>query len=466
MHFRGPEHMNTFRRDETVASGPKGYPLVGHLPDFLRDKLGFLSRCAAQYGDVVKLEIGEPTFLLNNPSDIQHVLVTNPDKYEKTPRMIRGKARQLSGEGLLTTSGAAHLRQRRMLQPVFYRKTIESFAKIITETTSQLLVHWKPGTTINVTREMTGLAQQIIVRSVFGEDFTDEGGQLAEAITIRRRYLEQVFFSLIPFPEHVPTRIQRNYPKAMELIDQTIYRAINMRRVDDKYGDDLLSLLLKARYEDGMGMTDKQIHEEALILLVTGYETIGEALSWTAYLLAQHPDISSRLLVEVDAVLDDRVPQSEDLPKLEYAGMVLAESMRLYPPTWIFVRMARNEDKLPSGVTIPAGSKLYLCQYVVHRNPLYFPDPERFDPERFSEPGKKTRPKFSYFPFGGGPRACIGEAFAKMEGVLVLAMVAQRFTLQLVPGQMIIPEPKMTLRPKNGILMRIEDRQLVYGRAR
>ena len=455
--------MIAFGKSGDTACGPRGYPFVGHLPAFLCDKLGFLSRCAAQYGDVVKLNIGEPTFLLNNPDDIRHVLVTNPDNFDKTPRMIRGKARQLSGEGLLTSSGAAHLRQRRMLQPVFYRKTIESFANIITDTTSQLLVNWKLGATINITEDMMGLAQQIIIRSVFGADFTDADGQLAAAITTRRQYLEQVFFSLLPFPEHLPTGIRRTYPKAMRRIDETIYHAISTRRENSGYGNDLLSLLIQARYDDGTGMTDKQVHEEALILLVTGYETIGEALSWTWYLLAQYPDIASRLVAEVDTVLDDRVPRSEDLLKLGYAGMVLAESMRLYPPTWIFVRMARYEDTLPSGVTIPAGSKLYLCQYVMHRNPRYFPDPGRFDPERFSEPAKKTRPQFSYFPFGGGPRVCIGEAFAKMEGVLVLAMVAQRFTLQLIPGQTIVPEPRMTLRSKSGILMTIRHRHQIAG---
>jgi cytochrome P450 len=457
--------MNTFGKGRDVASGPKGYPLVGHLPHFLRDKLGFLSRCAAQYGEVVKLNIGEPTILLNNPDDIRYVLVTNPDNFDKTPRMIRGKARQLSGEGLLTSSGAAHLRQRRMLQPVFYRKTIESFAKIMTDTTKQFLVSWKPGATINITKAMMELAQRIIVRSVFGADFTDDGGRLAEAIATRRQYLEQVFFSLLPFPEHLPTRIRRNYPEAMRLIDNTIYDAIRARRKNPDEGHDFLSLLLQARYEDGMGMTDKQIHEEALILLVTGYETIGEALSWTWYLLAQHPDIASRLLAEVDTVLDGRVPQSEDLLKLGYVGMVLAESMRLYPPTWIFVRMARHEDTLPSGVIIPAGSKLYLCQYVMHRNPRYFPAPDRFDPERFSEQAKKTRPQFSYFPFGGGPRLCIGEAFAKMEGALVMTMIAQRFTLQLIPGQTIVPEPRMTLRSKSGILMTVQHHLQVEGKS-
>lgn len=444
-----------------IASGPKSYPFVGHLPAFLRDKLGFLSRCAAQYGEVVKLNIGEPTFLLTNPDDIRYVLVTNPDNFDKTPRMIRGKARQLSGEGLLTSSGAEHMRQRRMLQPVFYRKNIEAFGKIMTDSTSQFLVNWGTKAQINMTTEMMELAQRIIIQSVFGSDFTDVGGQLAAALTTRRRYLEQVFFSLLPFPEHVPTRVRWVYSKAMRLIDNTIYDAITTRRKNPGQRHDLLSLLLQARYEDGTGMTDKQVHEEALILLVTGYETIGEALSWTWYLLALHPDIASRLIAEVDSILGSSLPRSEDLPKLGYVGMVLAESMRLYPPTWIFVRMVRSEDTLPSGVTVPARSKLYLCQYVMQRDPRFFPDPERFDPDRFSENARKVRPQYSYFPFGGGPRVCIGEHFAKMEGTVVLAMIAQKYKLALVPGQTIVPEPKMTLRPKHGIMMTVRHRHLV-----
>lgn len=447
----------------TAPFGPAGYPILGNLPDFLRDKLGFLSKCAAQYGDVVKLVIGEPTFLLNHPDDVKHVLVINPENYDKTPRMTSTRGKRLSGEGLLTSLGAVHLRQRRMMQPVFYRKTIESFAEIIVKGTESMLAEWKNGGELNISREMMDLAQRNIIRTLFGAHFEDRSGKLAEAITTRRQYMEHVFFSLIPFPEYHPRRIVREYRKAMERIDDTIYRAIRARRDSAEVASDLLSLLIHAKYDDGTGMNNKQIHEEALTLLITGYETIGEALAWTWYLLAQHQDVESNLVQELSEILAGRMPCAEDLPRLRYTAMVLAESMRLYPPTWIFVRMARHDDTLPSGVTIPTESKLYLCPYVMQRNPRYFPDPERFDPERFSETAKKARPRFSYFPFGAGPRVCIGEAFAKMEGVLILAMVAQRFAVHLAPGQTIVPEPKMTLRPKHGIMMTVRHRHPVEG---
>ncbi len=436
--------------------GPPGYPLLGHLPGFLYDKLGFLSRCASIYGDVIKLKIGEPTFLLNNPEDIKHVLVVNPDNYVKSPRMTSARGKRLSGAGLLTSAGAVHLKQRRMMQPVFYRKTVESFSKTIAEGIGQMLAQWTDGMELDIGREMTGLAQRNIVKTVLGTDADREMPELLDAITIRRLYMEHVFFS--PFPEWMPSRIGWRYRTAMRRIDAIVHRAIQARRSHPTDAEDMLSLLVRAKYDDGTGMTDQQVRDEAVTLFITGYETIGEALTWTSYLLSQHPASETKFLSEVDDVLCGRPPCAEDLPKLTYAGMVVAESMRLYPPTWIFVRIAQQEDKLPSGATIPAGSKIYLCQYVMHRHPRYFPDPEKFDPERFTEGAKKERPQFAYFPFGGGARVCIGEHFAKMEGTLVLASIAQRFRLSLVPGQTIVPEPKMTLRPQNGIMMRLRQR--------
>jgi cytochrome P450 len=439
-------------------SGPRGYPILGHVPGFLRDRLGFLSRCAAEYGDVVKLKIGETTFLLNNPEDIKHVLVTNSDNFDKGPRLTSPKGRRLSGEGLLTSLGSAHLRQRMMMQPVFYRTSINAFAETITSGVEQMLAQWKIGTELNIGQEMTELAQDNIIKTAFGRRFDDPSGALARAITIRKKYVEHVQFSLLPFSEYLPPKLWHEYQHSMKRIDDTITREIDMRRGAPEPSHDLLSLLMHTKYEDGTGMTDKQIRDEFLTIFSAGYETIGEALTWTWYLLSQHPEVEARFHEELREVLGGRVPGADDLSKLRYTGMILAESMRLYPPTWIFIRMARQDAVLPSGFTIPAGSKLYLCQYVMHRNVRYWPNPERFDPERFTEQAIKARPKFAYFPFGGGIRVCIGEAFAKMECILVLAFIAQRLALTLMPGQTIVPKPHMTLRSKNEIMMRIQER--------
>ncbi len=445
--------MSDSSQTRPIARGPAGYPLVGNLPEFLYDKLGFLSRCAATYGDVIKLRIGELTFLLNNPDDIKHVLVLNPDNYGKSPRMTSARGKELSGAGLLTSVGPEHLRQRRMMQPVFYRKRVESFSRIITDGVGEMLARWAEGMELDLGCEMMGLVQRNIVKTLLGADADDDMPVLLDAITIRRLYMEHVFFS--PFPEWVPSRIGWQYRQAMQCIDTIVSRAIQARRAHPTDARDLLSLLLCAKYDDGTAMTDQQVRDEVVTLLVTGYETIGEALTWTFYLLSQHPAIAAKFFAEVDEVIGGRLPSVEDLPKLPYLGMVLAESMRLYPPTWLFVRIAQAEDTLPSGVTIPAGSKVYLCQFVTHRHPRYFQNPERFDPERFTETAKKERPQFAYFPFGGGARVCIGEHFAKMEATLVLVSIAQRFRLSLVQGQRIVPEPKMTLRPRNGIRMQV-----------
>lgn len=343
-----------------------------------------------------------------------------------------------------------------MMQPVFYRKTVESFSRIITEGVEEMLARWADGMELDLEGEMMGLVQRNIVKTLLGADADHDLPALLNAVTIRRQYMEHVFFS--PLPEWVPSRIGWRYRRAMHRIDAIVMGAIQARRARPADTKDLLSLLLCAKYDDGTAMTDHQVRDEVVTLLVTGYETIGEALTWTSYLLSQHPAIAAKCFAEVDAAIGGRSPGVEDLPKLPYLGMVLAESMRLYPPTWIFIRIAQEEDTLPSGAVIPAGSKIYLCQYVMQRHPRYFPDPERFDPERFTDTAKKERPQFTYFPFGGGSRVCIGEHFAKMEATLILSSIAQRFRLSLVPGQIIVPEPTMTLHPRNGIRMRVEQR--------
>jgi len=445
--------MENLDSSSAPLSGPPGTAVVGHLPAFLRDKLGFLSRCATQYGDVVKLHLGAPTYLLNAAEDIEHVLVKNPRNYEKSPRLTSRRGKQLSGEGLLTTTAAAHLRQRRLLQPLFHRKVIARFAKVMVNTAQLTMRQWQPGTILNIAAEMMNLAQRVLVDSLLSQEPEDERQRFMAAVTIRREYMRYIFFSLLPFPEYWPTVISWRYRQASRFITPFLLGAIQARRKTKEGSYDLLSMLVGAEYDDASSMTDKQVHDEALTLAITGYETIGEALTWTLYLLAQHPQVEQRLLAEVRDVLGERPPTVEDVPRLRYTEMVLSESMRLYPPTWIFVRIASQADNLPSGVVIPAGAKIYLCQYVTHRNPRYFPEPEQFRPERFREDSGRAWPKLAYFPFGGGPRLCIGESFALLEGVLVLAAIVQRWHLTLIPGQAVIPEPWMTLTPRNGILM-------------
>jgi len=437
-----------------ALAGPPGYPIVGHLPHFLRDRLGFLSRCAREYGEVVKLRIGSPTYLLTSPEDIKHVLVMNAENYDKTPRLISKMGKRLSGEGLMTHSGPTHLRQRRLLQPIFYRRAVEIHGDTVVQNTERMLETWPTDTPLDINPELITVARGNMIQSLFGAGYRDEGGRFAEALMTRRRYIQYWLTSPFP-PEYLPVGRTRGYRVAEKVIDQSLLAAVQRARAAITPSEGLLSRLVGARYEDGTAMTDHQICGEALTLATTGYETIAASLGWTCYLISQHPQVEAKIRSELAAVLNGGRPSGEHVPRLRYTWSVLSESMRLYPPTWMFVRIARAEDRLPSGADIPAGTKIFLCQYVMHRHPRYFPQPGVFDPERFSDAAKEGRPQFAYFPFGGGPRVCIGEGFAKMESVLVLACLLRRFRFELVPGQAMEPAPEINLRPRNGILMQL-----------
>ena len=438
-------------RPDNRSTGPRGYPLVGHIPAFLRDRLGFLSDCAARYGDVVRLRIGRPTLLLNNPDDIRHVLIANGSNYEKTPRLTSARGRRLSGSGLLTGTGAAAQRQRKLLRPVFSRKTIDSLAASFVRNTQALLERWPDRGELDVAPPMMALAQNNILDAVLGASI-DDRDRLARDLTIRRRYMEQFFFS--PFPAWWPNRVGLAYRSAILRIDAMLDGAIQQRRRNDQSADDLLSLLVAAKHDDGAGMTDAQVRDEARTLLITGYETNGEALAWTLHLLAKHSEIEARLHAEVGALCGRRPPSVDDVPKLRYTAAVLAESMRLFPPTWIIVRIAVADDMLPSGAPVAAASKIYLCPYVTHRDPRYWSDPDRFDPDRFGD-AAPSRPALAYFPFSAGARVCLGESLARMESVLVLATITQSFAVTDAGGHGIELEPRMTLRSKSGVRVQL-----------
>lgn len=428
------------------------------VPAFLHDRLAFLARAAATRGDVAELRLGTPTCLLNDPADIRHVLVGNHAAYAKTDRLTSVAGRRIAGDGVLTSAGERHRRLRRVLQRLFHPGRVSAFADGIVRLAARRAAAWPVGGRVDMAREMEELARRVMLEALFGELPDADAVRLGAAVEARRRYIEFWFLSLLPARDRLPTRVRRRYRRAMAVLDDAVYAAIAARRRGGAGSEDLIAQLVGARDEDGAALTDREVRDEVLTLAITGHETLGEALTWTWYLLAQHPGVEQKLLDELGSVLDGRAPAAGDLPRLEYTHTVLAESLRLYPPTWIFVRNAVEDDVLPTGAAVSRGTKLYLCPYVTHRDARFFPDPQRFDPERFGPSARRARPKLAYFPFGSGPRVCLGETFARMEALLVLAAIAPRFRLAVAPGQTVVPEPRITLRPRHGLRMLVARR--------
>jgi cytochrome P450 len=428
---------------------------VGHLPGFLRDRLGFLLRCAERYGPVVPLELGGHTLLITDADDIGHVLTTNDANYKKSPRITGAKGRALLGEGLLTSVGDQHHRRRRVMQRVFHARSVAVLAGTLAEAVEHQIAAWGTGTMIDMSREMTRLARRSIVQALFGPSFADEADTLDRAIETRQRYIAYYFRTLLHLSERLPTRFRKEYDGAMAYMGKVIAAEIAAHRLPVRRPPDLLTMLIETTYPDESRMSDAELRDELLTLFVTGHETLADAMSWTFYLLARHPDAEHAVRCEAREVLRGRPATQADLPQLGYTAMVLAESLRLYPPTWLYIRMAQADDRLPSGARVAAGTKIYLSPYVVHRNPRYYENPDRFDPLRFSE-ARAARPRFAYFPFGGGPHVCIGESLARMEGTIALATIVQRFSLRSLAHATVRAVPGMTLHPHGGLPMRVE----------
>lgn len=432
-------------------------PQWGIFPPFIRRRLGLRTPRRYRYDSLVPVRFGAPVFLLTHPDDVQHVLVARAENYIKTPHLTGSQGRRRAGEGLLTATGDEHRRQRRLLQPLFHRRVIERFDRAIMVETERMMGRWEPGRRIDLAAEMAHLTRSVILAVLFGDTLGGETKAVLDAaIAARRRHTEYVYHGRLPFRERLPTATVRDNRRAVKAIDAAIYAAIAERRQDGGPAGDLISDLLRASYPDGTAMSDRQVRDEVLTLTSTGYETLGEALSWIWHLLGRHPDAGARLRAELDAALNGRAPTAADVGQLPYAEMVLAEALRLYPPTWLFARILLSPDVLPAGGRVPAGATLYLCQHVMHRHPRYFPDPERFDPGRFA-PDRRP-PRFVYFPFGDGPHKCIGEHLARLEGVLVLAQVAQRFDITPAAGA-IEPRAGVTLSPRQRLWATVEPRE-------
>jgi cytochrome P450 len=439
------------------APGPRNLPLVGQLPAFRRRPLAFLQKMAREYGDIAYFRLGpQHAFLLSHPEHIRDVLVTRQSNFTKSRALQR--ARLLLGDGLLTAEGQFHLRQRRLVQPAFHRERLAGYAKVMSRCAMKMRERWQDGATLDVSDEMMRLTMSVVGRTLFSADVDAGAREIGVAMTA---VLEMFNMLLLPFSEYLeklPLPSNRRFERARETLDGIIYGMIRDRRARGEERGDLLSMLLLAEDEEGGGgMTDQQVRDESLTLFLAGHETTANALTWTWYLLSQNPECEAKLHAEIDGVLGARAPGFDDLPNLRYTEMVVAEAMRLYPPAWAIGRKAIEAFEI-GGLELPAQSICILSSYVVHRDSRWFTEPERFDPERWTPEAKEARPKFSYFPFGGGARVCIGERFAWMEGVLLLATLAQKWRLRLVEGHRVEPKPLITLRTKYGMRMVAEGR--------
>jgi cytochrome P450 len=437
--------------------GPRGRWLLGSLGEFQRDQLGFYTDCA-RYGDLVATRLGpRRAVLVYHPDAIEDVLVTRSRDFVKSPgvRLLR----PLLGEGLLLSEHDFWLRQRRLVQPAFHRQRVTGYGEVMAAYAERHLAGWKDGDVRDVHEEMMALTQAIVAKTLFDAEVSDEAHEVGVATRVLMEDFGARIGSLLQLlPTWLPTRGNLKSRRAIERLDRIVYRIIGERRRHGGDRGDLLSMLLDAQdADDGTRMTDRQVRDEVMTLFMAGHETTAVALSWTWYLLARHPEVEARLAEELKTVLGERPPAVADLPGLRYTEMVVTEAMRLYPPAYAMGRMSTVPTEI-GGHRLPAGVVVIVPTIAVHRDPRWFEDPEAFRPERWQDERTRKNPRYAYFPFGGGPRQCIGNGFATMEASLILAALARRFRLTLEPGQRVTPTPYVTLRPEPGLRMRLSAR--------
>jgi len=445
--------MMNLHTSNATPPGPRNL-FLGFIPR--RDPLAFMSGLAQRYGDIVFFRRGpERFYLISHPDYIKDMLLTNARKFAKGRALERSRA--LLGQGLLTSEGEFHLRQRRLMQPAFHRQRIASYGEAMVAFSRRLRERWRPGQEMDIHEEMTALTLAIVGKTLFDADVESDTSEVMEAITSA---FSLFHLTLMPFSElleKVPLSPVRKLHNARARLDKIIYRIIAERRKSGEDRGDLLSMLLRAQDEEssarmGSQMSDEQLRDECLTLFLAGHETTANLLTWTWYLLAQHPEAEARMHAEIDAVVGERVPAFDDVERLTYTEKIVAEALRMYPPAWIVGRRAL-EDHHFGPYRIPRRALVAASQWIVHHDPRHFPEPYRFDPGRWEPQARAARHKFSYFPFAAGPRQCIGEGFAWAEASLVLATLAQQWKLELVPGQNIAVKPVITLRPNGPVRM-------------
>jgi len=435
----------------TRPPGPEPHFLIGNFPLGRPDPLAVFTGWAREFGDIFYYRAGWiHVYFLNSPELIESVLVTNQQNFRKD-RVIQN-SRWFLGQGLLTSEGGEWLRQRRLSQPAFHRERLALYARIINACAEEMLDSWKDGENRDVHQEMMQLTLRVVAKVLFSVDVKNESKEVAAALNLLMKHSSGARMLLPPWVRYLPLPFLIRVRRAVRQLDEVVYRIIRERRRSENDNGDLLSMLMSARDEDGSRMTDRQLRDEVMTFLLAGHETTALSLSWAWYLLSENPEAENKLHHELARVLDGKNPSFEDLPRLCYTEAVVKESVRLYPPAWSLARTAAEDFEI-GGYLVPAGSNVVMSQWIMHRDPRFFPSPEQFDPGRWFEEHTQRLPRFAYFPFGGGPRYCVGASFAMMEATLLLAAIAQRFRLRMVPGHKVVPVPSITLRPKYGIKM-------------
>jgi cytochrome P450 len=442
--------------------GPKGVFFGANLARrFRNEPLAFITEIGRAYGDIAYFRMGPVrAYFVNNPQLIREVLVTKNKSFRR-PKWLTRPLSKIDGNGLVLSDGDFWLRQRRLVQPAFSTKRFDGYAQSTVDGTRRMLKRWPAAGTFDIADEMTHLTLDIIAATLFGVDLGDRAPEVGEAVRIISREFVGEAGNPFQLPDWVPTPAHRRKRRAIKTLDDLIRGIIRQRRASREDRGDLLSMLLLAVDEegDGRGMTDEQARDEAVTLFNAGHDSTAAALSWIWYLVARHPAVEAKLVEEIDVSLAGRAPTYGDLPRLPYAEMVVRESMRVYPPTWAMIPREVVEPVELAGYTVGRGSWIYAFPWVTHRDERFFKEPEKFDPQRFAPGRIEQIPQYAYFPFGGGPRVCIGNAFATMEMILILATVLQSFRVRLAADQgEVEPEPLIAIRPKGGLRVSLERR--------
>jgi cytochrome P450 len=441
-----------------MARVPRDLPIIGHWFAFTHDQLGLIEQLAA-FGDLVPLRFPPlRAYFINHPDLIEEVLLERNRDFIKPLTIQRFK--MLLGNGLFTSEGDFWRRQRRLMQPAFHRARIDAYAATMIDSAVRSVAEWSDGQERNISEEMSRLTFAIVGKTLFDTDVSSDANAVGVALTEALLALnDRVSSFSIMLPDAMPIPANVRLRRAVRRLDRIVYRMIEERRRADTDRGDLVSMLLQVRDEDdGTGMSDRQVRDEVMTMVLAGHETTALALTWAWYLLSQHPSVEAAFHAELDQVLGDRPPAPSDLPRLQYTAMVVNETLRLYPPAWVVERASVRPTRV-GGQSVGKDATFLMSPWTVQRDARWFPRPAAFEPERWADGLAKRLPRFAYFPFGGGPRQCIGNTFALTEASFILACIGQRFRLRLAPGQDVRPKPTITLRPSRPLRMLVERRK-------